>query len=213
MNRPTLTTFEAGRYCSVSPYTIRHWVIRGLLPAYTTPGGHRRIRKEDLDEFLSRYGMPGEEELLSSPRRILLLEADPKARRSHTALLRGLSRELEIRAPEDPFSAGALLHSFLPQMVFFDLDDPRVDWKAAFKMLKRNQELGPVRAAGLTKRVTVATAEEAERIGLSGLLLKPLDADATRALLKEVFPYLKLAGAKGNKRGKGSEAKTRGARK
>lgn len=207
MNRATLTTFEAGRYCNVSPYTIRHWVNRGLLPAYTTPGGHRRIRREDLDDFLARYGMPGEEELLSAPRRMLLLEADPRVRRTHAALLSGLSRELEVRAPEDPFSAGALLHSFQPQLVFFDLDDPRLDWRAAFRMLKRTKEYGPVRAVGLTKKVTVSTAEEAELVGLSGVLLKPLDAEAARGVLKEVFPYLKLVGKKTPRRAKATPVK------
>ena len=49
MNRkPVFTTFEAAKLCHVSPLSIINWVNAGRLAAFRTPGGHRRIRREDL---------------------------------------------------------------------------------------------------------------------------------------------------------------------
>ena len=52
------TTYEASKHCGVTLATVINWVEHGILPAYKTPGGHRRIKKEDLIEFLKKYNMP-----------------------------------------------------------------------------------------------------------------------------------------------------------
>src|SRR3990167_6407281 len=48
---------------TVYPTTVINWIKEGILPAYTTPGGHRRIRKEDLLNLLNKNNMPIPEEL------------------------------------------------------------------------------------------------------------------------------------------------------
>jgi len=53
-----LSVNQAGQYCQVSPQTIVNWINTGRLKAYKTAGGHRRIIKSDLDEFLKRHDMP-----------------------------------------------------------------------------------------------------------------------------------------------------------
>ena len=47
-DKAVFTTFEAAKLCHVSPLSIINWVNAGRLPAFRTPGGHRRIRREDL---------------------------------------------------------------------------------------------------------------------------------------------------------------------
>jgi excisionase family DNA binding protein len=53
-----LSVNQASNYCQVSPQTIVNWINTGKLKAYKTAGGHRRIIKSDLDEFLKRHSMP-----------------------------------------------------------------------------------------------------------------------------------------------------------
>jgi excisionase family DNA binding protein len=38
----------------VDPSTLRAWTDAGRLPAFRTPGGHRRYRREDLEAFVAR---------------------------------------------------------------------------------------------------------------------------------------------------------------
>lgn len=44
--------------CGVSNTTVLRWITFGQLKAFRLPGGHYRIFKEDLSEFLARYHMP-----------------------------------------------------------------------------------------------------------------------------------------------------------
>ncbi|MBN1621258.1 MAG: response regulator [Endomicrobiales bacterium] len=53
-----LTTYQISKLCGVTLTTVTNWVENGLLPAYKTPGGHRRIQREDLLKFLEKHNMP-----------------------------------------------------------------------------------------------------------------------------------------------------------
>src|SRR5438876_4473394 len=53
-----LTLGQAAKYLGVAQSTIRKWSDVGRVPAFYTPGGHRRYRRSDLDNFLERSG-PG----------------------------------------------------------------------------------------------------------------------------------------------------------
>src|SRR5512137_989308 len=52
------TTFEISQICGVNPTTVQNWVKGKKLRAFQTPGGHRRIRREDLVSFMKEFGMP-----------------------------------------------------------------------------------------------------------------------------------------------------------
>jgi len=56
-NRRLLSTGDVATYCSVAPMTVIRWIKLGKLRAYPTPGGHRRIRKEDFLDFLRAHQM------------------------------------------------------------------------------------------------------------------------------------------------------------
>ncbi len=49
-----LTVGQACRLLGVDPSTLRAWTDTGRLPAFRTPGGHRRYRREDLEAFVVR---------------------------------------------------------------------------------------------------------------------------------------------------------------
>jgi len=49
-----LTTGQAASQCSVKPDTVLKWIKRGRLRAERTPGGHYRIRSEDLEPLTLR---------------------------------------------------------------------------------------------------------------------------------------------------------------
>src|SRR5262245_65822987 len=48
-----LTLGQAATYLGVAQSTVRKWSDGGRLPAFYTPGGHRRFRRADLDSFLA----------------------------------------------------------------------------------------------------------------------------------------------------------------
>ena len=48
------TTGDVARLLGVSDRTVVNWVRAGILQAFTTPGGHRRFRVPEIDEFLQQ---------------------------------------------------------------------------------------------------------------------------------------------------------------
>src|SRR5258705_12765661 len=71
-----LTLGQAAKYLGVAQSTIRKWSDQGLLPAFYTPGGHRRFRRRDLDSFLARSGRGGRPGPV-----VLIVDDDPGVRR------------------------------------------------------------------------------------------------------------------------------------
>jgi excisionase family DNA binding protein len=49
---PVLTTREAGKLLGIAVSTAQQWIENGLLPAWKTPGGHRRVRLSDVSALL-----------------------------------------------------------------------------------------------------------------------------------------------------------------
>src|SRR5215203_1163771 len=49
-----LTTFQAARLCGVSHKSIERWIDAGFLRGFRTPGGHRRVHRADLLEFIQK---------------------------------------------------------------------------------------------------------------------------------------------------------------
>src|SRR5260221_10848507 len=72
-----LTLGQAARVLGVAQSTIRKWSDAGRVPAFYTPGGHRRYRRTDLESFLDRSGPRGRSK--GGPL-VLLLDDDEKVR-------------------------------------------------------------------------------------------------------------------------------------
>src|SRR3954462_1419440 len=72
-----LTLGQAAKYLGVAQSTIRKWSDLGRVPAFYTPGGHRRYRRSALDAFLERSGPGGRTR--SGPR-VLVVDDDPAVR-------------------------------------------------------------------------------------------------------------------------------------
>lgn len=51
-------TSDIARICRVSAPTIAKWIDQGKMPAHVTVGGHRRVLREDLMDFLRKYRFP-----------------------------------------------------------------------------------------------------------------------------------------------------------
>ena len=76
-----LTSYQVGALLQVNPSSINKWIEDGRIPAYRTPGGHRRIRATDLMTFLVAHKMPIPKGLLLAPpkgRAVLAISDDPQ---------------------------------------------------------------------------------------------------------------------------------------
>src|SRR5262245_51866678 len=72
------TTQDVSRILQVNPRSVINWIDKNLLAAYRTPGGHRRIRREDLLLFLRKHQIPIPAIFLEDKFKILIVDDDEK---------------------------------------------------------------------------------------------------------------------------------------
>src|SRR3954465_4663570 len=128
-----LTLGQAAKYLGVAQSTIRKWSDLGRVPAFYTPGGHRRYRRRDLDSFLERSG-PGGSTEPAGP--LVLIVDDDEAIREYVRV----QLELEGYSVREAGSAEeglAALEQQSPHLILLDVMMPQVD---GWEMLRRVQE-------------------------------------------------------------------------
>jgi len=71
------TTHDVSRLLHVNPRSVINWIEQSLLPSYRTPGGHRRIRHDDLLAFLRKHDMPTPASLVEGNFSVLIVDDEP----------------------------------------------------------------------------------------------------------------------------------------
>jgi excisionase family DNA binding protein len=134
-----LTVFQASKYCKVSPKTIINWIDAGHIEAYRTVGGHRRIKKSHLGNFMRKQGIPIPEETLSERKRVLIVDDDPIIVET---IVQALEEEYnyDIISASDGFEAGLQVNHFRPHLVILDIMMPDIKGYDVCKKIKTNQD-------------------------------------------------------------------------
>src|SRR3954469_22870857 len=102
MTNAFLTSHAVAELIGVSPSTVLSWIDKGLLPAFRTPGGHRRVEPTALVEFLRAHQMPVPRTLLPQAKRMLLIDDDVVFLRSTKRALKQQFPDLEVEMAEGP---------------------------------------------------------------------------------------------------------------
>lgn len=176
------TTREAADLLGISIRTAQLWCESGLLVAWKTPGGHRRVMRESIDRLLriADVVVPGEgrwrppsQKLFLPPSgawqqvkvaagfHILVVEDDEDLRRLYAFRLKRWSIRPTVETAANSHEALARLAMRRPDMMILDLNMPGLD---GFHLLRSLNEEG-----GATGMVTVVVSGlspgDIERLG------------------------------------------------
>ncbi len=175
-----LTLGQAAKFLGVAQSTIRKWSDQGRVPAFYTPGGHRRYRRRDLETFVDRSGPAGR----SGGPLVLVVDDDPRLREYMRVNL-----EVEgytVRESESAEQALAAVADEAPDLVLLDVVMPGVD---GWQLLQKLQELhGSIPVIMFSGKVDEESASEAEQRGARGFVGKPFDPQELLNRAKALVP-------------------------
>ena len=135
-----LTLGRAAEYLGVAQSTIRKWCDAGRVPAFTTPGGHRRFRKSDLDGFLEQ-SRPGASPAHDGPI-ILIVDNEPGVCAYVRASLEPEGYHVDEAAETD--EALRLVDTRSPDLIMIDASMPRPGgWEMLRRLRERHGEGSP----------------------------------------------------------------------
>jgi CheY-like chemotaxis protein len=153
------------------------------VPAFYTPGGHRRYQRRDLDTFLDRSGPGGSTR--SGPL-VLIVDDDERVREYVRVNLQ--MEGYAVREAANAEEGLAVLEEVSPDLVLLDVMMPEVD---GWEMLRRVQErhgVGAIPVVMFSGKVDENAAPEATARGAQGFLGKPFDPQQLIEHAKQLLP-------------------------
>ncbi len=136
--KQSFSTSEVAKYCHVTADTIRKWAEAGRIKVFKTPGGHRRIRREDLVKFLRENSIPVHGDLSNTGMKILVVDSERPVITMVRRFLERAPSAFLIEAAHDAFDAGFQVATFRPDILFLDMGLPGID---SMEMCRRLREL------------------------------------------------------------------------
>jgi excisionase family DNA binding protein len=172
------TTHQVAKFLSVSIPTVVNWINSGLLSAHRTPGGHRRISRNDIMAFARSYNYP-----LSSfagnqggNRRILVVDDEEDFSEIVCDFLT-IKGGFEVKTAKSGFEAGLVVARFHPDLVILDIRMPDMDGFAVTTMLRQDPEMRSVPIIACTAYSDRETDRRVEIMGFDDYIQKPLKLD------------------------------------
>src|SRR3989441_13230944 len=176
-----LTLGQAARFLGVAQSTIRKWSDQGRVPAFYTPGGHRRYRRLDLDNFLNRSGPGG----AAKQGPIVLIVDDDERVREYVRV----NLEMEGYSVREASSADqglAVLEEVSPDLILLDVMMPEVDGWEMLRRVQARHGVGSIPVVMFSGQLEAGT--EALERGAQGFVGKPFDLRALIDQTKQIVP-------------------------
>ncbi|MFO7964983.1 MAG: response regulator [Desulfobacterales bacterium] len=170
-----MTVYEASKYCNVSSKSIINWVESGHIKAYKTVGGHRRINKTDLIDFMEKHGIPlPEAEQRSERKKILVVDDDPIIVETIVQALEEDENGYDVISASDGFEAGLQVRHFIPDLLILDIMMPDIKGFEVCKTIKANPQTKHIKVIVLSAYLDDEKFEKMKENGADICFSKPL---------------------------------------
>ena len=162
-----LTLGQAAKYLGVAQSTMRKWSDLGRVSAFYTPGGHRRYRRSDLDQFLDRSGPTSAAS--SSTRGPLVLIVDDDERLREYVRVNLEAEGYFVREAGSAEEALSALGQESPDLILLDVMMPQVDGWETLRRIQEHTGVGAIPVIMFSGQVDERSAGDAESRGVAGL--------------------------------------------
>lgn len=168
-----LTLGQAARYLGVAQSTIRKWSDQGRLPAFYTPGGHRRYRLRDLDAFVAGSAGAATATRTRPAPLVLIVDDDPRIREFVRVNL-----EMDGFAVREAGSADEGLEALEaepPDLILLDVMMPKVDGWEMLQRVRERHGVDSIQVIMFSGQVDEDAADQAQAGGAQAFVGKPFN--------------------------------------
>lgn len=184
------STREAASLLGVSIKTIQLWSESGILTAWKTPGGHRRILKQSVEQLLrqrdqaaSQAGMPGNARRFTA----LVVDDESATRRLYELVIAGWGLPIRVVTAQNGFEGLIRIGEEKPDLLLTDLQMPGMD---GFRMITSLREHPDTRLLHVIVASGLTEPEIRDRGGLPAdvhFFSKPVAFDNLRLLVQKLL--------------------------
>ena len=179
-----LTLGQAAKYLGVAQSTIRKWSDNGRLPAFYTPGGHRRYQRRDLDAFVSGSGSASTSRARGTPL-VLIVDDDPRIREFVRVNLE-MDGYIVREAGSAEEGLAALEEQPAPDLILLDVMMPGVDGWEMLRRMQESHDRGSIPVIMFSGQVDSSDSDAVAR-GAQGFLGKPFNPQDLITRTKELL--------------------------
>lgn len=129
-----ITTHEAARVLGVSVTTVLNMIDRGQIPAWRTPGGHRRIARSDLDRAIASQPRAV---VVTQNLNVMVVEDDEFLRAAYRDQIASWKQPVDLRLCADGVQAMLEIGRVPPDLLVTDLRMPEIDGFSVVRTLTR----------------------------------------------------------------------------
>jgi excisionase family DNA binding protein len=192
-----LTTIEVARMLGMAVRSVQTMVDRGTLEAWKTPGGHRRITRRSVEQWLASRGqapsVPAAVLYGALPRasrvpRILLIEAVPRRRQLVEEAVRHSLPSVDLHVADDGIAGIALAGRLEPDLLIVDLTLPGIDGVTLATSLCTHPQFRLSRVVVITGAVPVGRWREIPALASVPVVTEPRLRDELPPLLASLLP-------------------------
>jgi excisionase family DNA binding protein len=170
-NHDVLSTREAAESLGVALRTVQLWVEAGVLPAWKTAGGHRRISRIAVERLIGERtaalsGEPATPAFVRAPPetrlKVMVVEDEPEMLRLFTMVMADWDLPLAVTPASNGFEALLLMGQHCPDLLVTDLNMPGMD---GCRMIASLRKVGSAFDDMEIIVVTALTPQDIERRG------------------------------------------------
>ena len=154
---------------------MQNWVKEKKLKAYVTPGGHRRVRKEDLQAFMREFGMPIPPHVAETRPFVLIVDDEPEVLDMLKMILESQEEKLDIATAQSGVEALLLIGEKKPDLLILDIMLPGMNGIEVCTKLKSSPTTHNIKIVAITGIHDPTLRDRILNAGADLFLTKPLD--------------------------------------
>lgn len=158
------STREAAGRLGVSLRTVQLWAEAGVLKAWKTAGGHRRIMRHSVEQLLRQRAQALRPAPVDGRFRILVVEDEPDCLALYVQHIAGWDLPVDLDAAASGFDALLKIGARRPDLLITDLRMPGID---GFQMIRALRSSDSTRDLDIVVVTALSPAEVAGKGGLA----------------------------------------------